>query len=92
MEIKKERSLDLYYNPQCRYCQETLKWLEDHNITDVVTHNLEADPTAKETLVEIGGEEAYPCLIADGKAHYGEGAIIEFLTKLKGLKEEDIAG
>lgn len=92
MEIKKERALDLYYDPHCKYCQETLRWLEDHNITDVVTHNLEAEPNARETLVEIGGQEAYPCLIADGKALYGEDAIIEFLTKLKERKEEDIAG
>lgn len=91
MEIKKERSLDLYYDPQCMYCQETLKWLKDHNITNVVTHNLEAEPGASDTLVEIGGQYAYPCLIADGKAIYGEDAIIEFLTKLKSLKEEDIA-
>lgn len=91
MEIKKERSLDLYYDPQCMYCQRTLKWIKDHDITDVAMHNLEAEPKAAETLVEIGGQYAYPCLIADGKAIYGEDAIVEFLAKLKGLKEEDIA-
>lgn len=91
MEVKKERTLDLYYDPHCPYCLATLKWIEDHGMENIVTHNLEEDPDAGERLLEIGGQYAYPCLIADGKAIYGEDQIIDFLSKLKGLKEEDIA-
>ena len=91
MEEKKVRSLELFYDPECKYCQATIKWIEDHGIENIVYHNLATEPNQGERLLEIGGQYAYPCLIEDGHAIYGEDKIIEFLTALKGEKEQDIA-
>ena len=91
MEEKKVRSLELFYDPECQYCQATIKWIEDHGIENIVYHNLATEPNQRERLLEIGGQYAYPCLVEDGYAIYGEDKIIEFLTALKGEKEQDIA-
>lgn len=91
MEEKKVRSLELFYDPECTHCQAVIKWIEDHGIENIVYHNLSTDPAEGERLVEIGGQYAYPCLVENGHAIYGDEEIIKFLTALKGEKEQDIA-
>lgn len=78
---KKIRSLELYYMPTCPFCRKVITWMQEHNIDDVVMHDITSEPGAAEKLVEVGGKKQVPCLFIDGKPMYESDDIIEFLSK-----------
>ena len=52
-------SLELYYYPECPYCQKVLRALDGLGAADaIVLKNIHADDDARQTLIAVGGEAA----------------------------------
>lgn len=73
-------SLELYYYPECPYCQKVLRALNALGCADAVTlRNIHAESAARQTLVEVGGKQQVPCLFIDGAPLYESDDIVAWL-------------
>ncbi|MBR3181623.1 MAG: glutathione S-transferase N-terminal domain-containing protein [Eggerthellaceae bacterium] len=73
-------SLELYYYPECPYCQKVLRALDALGASDAVElRNIHADDDALQTLIAVGGKRQVPCLFIDGSPLYESGDIVEWL-------------
>ena len=73
-------SLELYYYPECPYCQKVLRALDEFGAAnDVALKDIHADDDARQTLVAVGGKQQVPCLFIDGDPLYESGDIVEWL-------------
>ena len=72
----------LYYMTTCPYCQEVLRFMDEHDITmetrDIHVGNNRAD------LVNIGGKAQVPCLVINGKPMYESDDIVAYLKQKLG--------
>lgn len=73
------RDLVLYYKPSCPYCQKVLAVCQARDIT-LPLRDVQADPEALATLIQVGGKKQVPCLFIDGNPLYESDAIIEYLA------------
>ena len=73
-------SLELYYYPDCPYCQKVLRELDGLGAADaIVLKNIHADDSARQTLIAVGGKQQVPCLFIDGAPLYESDDIVRWL-------------
>lgn len=62
------KRLELYFFPQCPYCQIVEEALVETGLKKHVEyHNTIENPDAKQRLVKMTGRSTVPCLVIDGK-------------------------
>jgi glutaredoxin len=62
------KTLDLYFFPQCPYCQVVLSALRVTGLESQVTyHDIHDNPADKQKLVKDTGRATVPCMYIDGK-------------------------
>ena len=74
------KQLDLYYYPECPYCQRVLHAIRDNGWKGITLKNIHADAEADATLVRVGGKHQVPCLFIDGNPMYESLDIIDWLA------------
>ena len=75
-------TLELYYYPECPYCQKVLRALDGlgADAADaVVLKDIHADEGARQTLIAVGGKQQVPCLFIDGAPLYESDDIVAWL-------------
>lgn len=76
------KKLELYFFPQCPYCQIVESALRVTGLEDNVTYfDINDDPHARERLVKATGRSTVPCLFIDGKPMHESRDIAEWLHK-----------
>lgn len=62
------KKLELYYYPECPYCQIVLSALDETHLKDKVSYyNIRQDPSRRDKLINDTGRGTVPCLYIDGK-------------------------
>lgn len=62
------KKLELYYYPECPYCQIVMNALEETKLKDKVSYyNIRQDSSRRDKLVNDTGRGTVPCLYIDGK-------------------------
>lgn len=62
------KKLELYYFPECPYCQIVEQTLQKTGLKKYVTYNnTRENPHHKENLIKVTGRGTVPCLFIDGK-------------------------
>jgi len=75
-------SLDLYYYPECPYCQKVLRELKELGaMNSVELKDIHADDDAVQTLIAVGGKRQVPCLFIDGVPLYESDDIVRWLRE-----------
>ena len=73
---------ELYYYPECPYCQKVLRAIDELGVADsVALKDIHADDDARQTLVAVGGKQQVPCLFIDGSPLYESGDIVAWLRR-----------
>ncbi len=75
------KQLELYYYPECPYCQRVLRAIASNGYEGIVLKNIHADAEADATLVRVGGKHQVPCLFIDGVPMYESLDIIDWLAR-----------
>jgi glutaredoxin len=76
------KKLELYYYPQCPYCQIVLSTLRVTGLENSVTYyDIIDEPHRKEQLVKDTGRGTVPCLYIDGKPMHESRDISDWLHK-----------
>jgi glutaredoxin 3 len=76
------KNLELYFFPQCPYCQIVLSALKTSGLEDKVTYkDIHQDAEAKKKLVADTGRGTVPCLYIDGKPMHESRDIANWLYK-----------
>ena len=75
------KQLDLYYYPECPYCQRVLRAIRENGWKGITLENILADDEADATLVRVGGKHQVPCLFIDGDPMYESLDIIDWLAR-----------
>ena len=76
--------LELYYYPECPYCQKVLRALDGlgAEVVDAVAlKDIHADESARQTLIAVGGKQQVPCLFIDGLPLYESDDIVAWLRR-----------
>ncbi len=55
------KKLELYYYPECPYCQRVLNAMRKNRWEGIELKNIHADAEADATLVRVGGKHQVPC-------------------------------
>ena len=77
-----QRQLDLYYYPECPYCQKVLRAMRQLGVEDkIALKNIHADRQADATLVRVGGKHQVPCLFIDGDPMYESDDIVAWMKR-----------
>lgn len=79
-----DHKLELYYYPECPFCQRVLAAIARHGWEGIELKDIHADPEADATLVRVGGKHQVPCLFIDGEPLYESLDIIARLEKTLG--------
>ena len=80
MQAIMNETLELYYYPECPYCQKVLRVIQSLGIQDdIALRNIHADEDARYTLVSVGGKQQVPCLFIDGVPLYESDDIASWL-------------
>lgn len=62
------KKLELYFFPQCPYCQIVQSALRVTGLEEKVEHlDIQENPHYREKLVKLTGRSTVPCLVIDGK-------------------------
>ena len=75
------RTLELYYYPECPYCQRVLRAMQRNGWKGIDLKNIHADAEADARLVRVGGKHQVPCLFIDGEPMYESLDIIAWLER-----------
>jgi len=76
------KKLELYYYPQCPYCQIVLNALRSTGMeNDVIYYNTNDEPQRREQLIKDTGRGTVPCLYIDGKPMHESRDIAEWIQK-----------
>lgn len=76
------KKLELYYFPECPYCQIVLDALEETQLKDKVSYyNTRLDPARREKLLNDTGRTTVPCLYIDGKPMHESSDIAKWLRQ-----------
>ena len=73
-------TLELYYYPECPYCQRVLRAIKANGYVGIALKNIHADAEADATLVRVGGKHQVPCLFIDGKPMYESMDIVRWMA------------
>ena len=73
--------LELYKKDTCPYCRKVMDYIAAAGRTDIVYRDIITEPTAAQTLVEVGGKRQVPCLFIDGQPMYESGDIVDWLRE-----------
>lgn len=73
--------LELYYFPQCPYCQKVLRAMEQLNLSDISLKNIKEDSQALEKLRSDTGRQTVPCLYINNKPMHESDDIVNWLTQ-----------
>ena len=76
-----DKSLELYYYPECPFCQRVLRAIDANGYEGIELKNIHADAEADATLVRVGGKHQVPCLFVDGVPMYESLDIIDWLAR-----------
>lgn len=74
------QNLELYIMSGCPFCRKVLNFMQQNDIV-LPLHDITVDPSARETLVSVGGKVQVPCLFIDGSPLYESSNIIDYLSK-----------
>lgn len=73
--------LELYYKPECPFCQKVLNYMMDNcQIKDVELVDIK-EGNNNEDLIKRGGKDQVPCLFIDGKPLYESDDIIKYFKE-----------
>jgi glutaredoxin len=62
------KNLELYYFPQCPYCQVVLSAMRVTGVeAQVKLHDIHENPSDKQKLIKDTGRSTVPCMYIDGK-------------------------
>ena len=75
------KKLELYYKPECPFCQRVLRTIDANGYEGIELKNIRDDAEADATLVRVGGKHQVPCLFIDGEPLYESLDIIDWLAK-----------
>jgi glutaredoxin len=76
------KKLELYYFPQCPYCQTVLSALRVSGLENSVEyHDINENPHDREKLVKDTGRATVPCLYIDGKPMHESRDIADWIHK-----------
>lgn len=76
------KKLELYYYPQCPYCQIVLTALRVTGLENQVTYyNTLEEPERREKLIKDTGRATVPCLYIDNKPMHESRDIADWLHK-----------
>lgn len=76
------RKLELYYYPECPYCQIVLSALKETGLENSITfYNTREDSKARERHIQATGRQTVPCLYIDGKPMFESRDIADWLRK-----------
>lgn len=74
------KKLELYYFPQCPYCQIVEQTLKETGLKASVTYlNIIENPQDRENLLKATGRTTVPCLFIDGKPMHESRDIAKWL-------------
>lgn len=71
------QELKLYYMEACPFCKKVIRYMEKNHI-DVELVDIRANTDNYKELIEIGGIDQVPMLLADGKPLYESSDIIKW--------------
>lgn len=74
------KRLELYYYPECPFCQRVLRAIDEGGYEGIELKDIHADAEADATLVRVGGKHQVPCLFIDGEPLYESLDIINWLA------------
>lgn len=75
-----DERLELYYYPECPYCQKVLRAIDELGAAGVVVlRDIHADDDALRLLDAVGGKRQVPCLFINGVPLYESGDIVDWL-------------
>ena len=74
------KKLELFYFPQCPFCQIVLRKLNELNI-EVTYHNIMEDKASLDRLVQDTGRRTVPCLYIDNQPMHESNDIVDWLTQ-----------
>ncbi len=93
------KKLELYFYPQCPYCQIVLNALRSTGLESVVKYyNTIEEPQRREKLIKDTGRSTVPCLYIDDKPMHESSDIAEWIHKYakeiqeSGPKEKEARG
>ena len=72
-------NLELFYFPECPYCQRVLRTIEQLGLTDITFSDIHQNPAKKETLIKDTGRKTVPCLYIDNKPMFESSDIMQWL-------------
>lgn len=75
-----DHSYELYITQTCPYCRKVRLYMSKHGI-ELPLRDINADPSAREKLREVGGKTQVPCLFVDGVPMYESDDIIAYLGR-----------
>lgn len=76
------KKLELYFYPECPYCQIVLEALEETNLQDKVSYyNTRQDSAKREKLIKDTGRATVPCLYIDDKPMHESRDIASWLHR-----------
>lgn len=75
-------TLELFYFPECPYCQIVLESIKKNNLeTKVSLLNINTNSSYKDRLLKDTGRRTVPCLYIDNKPMHESRDIANWLTK-----------
>lgn len=76
------KKLELYFFPECPYCQIVLEAIEETKLKDqIVYYNTRQDSARREQLMKDTGRSTVPCLYIDGKPMHESRDIANWLRQ-----------
>jgi glutaredoxin len=76
------KKLELFYFPQCPFCQIVLSALRVTGLENSVTYyDIMEEPHKKELLIKVTGRSTVPCLFIDDKPMHESKDIADWLHK-----------
>ncbi|MDO5041198.1 MAG: glutathione S-transferase N-terminal domain-containing protein [Peptoniphilus sp.] len=77
------KNLDLFYFPECPFCQKVLIFIDKNKIEGIELRNINKDAASEKELIELGGKRQVPALKIDGEIMYESDDIIKYLSENK---------
>ncbi len=75
-------NLELYYFPECPYCQRVLHKIDELGVQDKITlRNIFEDRNAYEKHVRLTGRKTVPCLYIDDQPMFESADINQWLEE-----------
>lgn len=71
--------LELFYFPECPYCQRVLHKIKQLNLTEIVLSDIHQNPAKRDTLLKDTGRKTVPCLYIDNKPMFESSDIMYWL-------------